>query len=116
MKRAFLLLIPLLALSAVIALAATQSVCWNSPTPSGWIKIDHYTDFNTCGNGLGHPVINNNIKVLETYSDKAIGSSMSVCALEPTPAGWQVLYFETTSSQCYISNVTNNVKVIRRVS
>jgi hypothetical protein len=116
MKRALFLILPLLFVSSVMVFAATQSICWNSTTPSGWIKVDHYTSYTSCGNGTGGTILNNNVKVIESYYDKAIGSSMSVCALEPTPSGWQVLYYETSSFKCYISNATNNLKIIRRVS
>jgi hypothetical protein len=101
MKRALFLILPLVLISSLAALAATQSICWNSTTPSGWIKIDHYTSYTSCGNGTSIYTVNNNVKVIESYYDKPVGSTMAVCALEPTPSGWQVVYYET-SSQCYI--------------
>jgi hypothetical protein len=118
MKRSTILVFLLVSLLPISkALAVQQSICWNSGIPSGWIQVDFYTSYSTCGNGgFGNP-IQNNVWVIDSYYDKAIGSSMSVCGLQATPSGWETLRFETTGSQCYYGSSvpSNNIKIIRRV-
>jgi hypothetical protein len=78
--------------------------------------VNFYTSYSTCGNGGSGYTVTNNAWVIESYYDKAVGSSMAVCALQGTPSGWATQYYFTTSSQCpYTSTVTNNVKVILRL-
>jgi hypothetical protein len=115
MKRHRALRLALLALACVLCFAVTrapaqvatrQVVCPPAAIPAGWIKVDMISTPATCGG---------NAWVIETYTNKAVGSAMVVCADQPTPDGWQTMGFATSTGQCAGDTAAaNNIKAIRR--
>ncbi|HEX9942121.1 MAG TPA: hypothetical protein VGG03_08900 [Thermoanaerobaculia bacterium] len=115
MKRRHFIRLTLLALACVLALgtrapaqvAGRQVVCPPGPIPQGWIKVDVVSTPATCGG---------NAWVLETFTNKAPGSAMVICADQLTPEGWQTLGLATSTGQCAgDTSAANNVKAIRRI-
>jgi len=82
-----------------------QQVICPGRIPAGYIKVDEAKSPSTCG-GRGW--------VIDLYTNKAVGSAMTVCADQPTPPGWQDLEISASSGQC--GNTAGNIKAIWRVS
>lgn len=87
-------------------IGARQVVCPGGQIPQGWIKVDVVSSPAGCGGDAW---------VIETYTNKAPGSAMVVCADQPTPPGFQILNLTTNSGQCAGGTFGgDNVKVILR--
>jgi hypothetical protein len=72
--------------------------------PAGYLKVDVASSLSICGGTAW---------IIETYTNKSVGSAMTVCADQPTPRGWQELEIASSSGQC--GNTAGNVKAIWRV-
>jgi uncharacterized protein YbdZ (MbtH family) len=95
-----------LATEAPAQIMNRQLVC-PGKIPAGWIKVDASTSPSDCGG---------NAWILEPYDNKSVGSGMTVCADQPTPAGWQTLGFATSTGQCVDDGFRgDNIKSILRI-
>jgi len=102
-----LALILIVATRAPAQIAGREAVCPPVQIPAGWIKVDVISSPAACGG---------NAWVLETYTNKAIGSAMVVCADQTTPPGWETLGVASSTGQCAGDTVAgDNIKAIRRV-
>ena len=81
-------------------LGARQTRCSTDPIPAGWVKVDVITSPGTCGNETPGASLDGNVWVLELYTNKSVGSAMSICADQATPPGWQTLGIASSSGQC----------------
>jgi hypothetical protein len=89
-------------------IAGRQALCPGAPIPQGWIKVDQRWDPEACPGG--------DFWVIETFTNKAPGSAMVVCADQPTPGGWETLGIATSTGQCGGTGAGgDNVKSIRRL-
>jgi hypothetical protein len=96
------------AIKAPAQISTRQEICPAAPIPAGWIKVDARPDASACPAG--------EVWVLETFTNKAAGSAMVVCADQPTPPGWQTMGIGTSTGQCSGTGAGgDNVKSIRRV-
>jgi len=92
---------------------AVAEICYNVPVWEGWIRTGDYYKPVICG---GVPTASN-VLIIERHTDKPIGTEMSVCASELTPAGWTRIgesYDPTTCGR--YSFITNNRKQIRKIA
>ncbi|HEX4962127.1 MAG TPA: hypothetical protein VF173_14930 [Thermoanaerobaculia bacterium] len=97
------------AIQAPAQVAGRQVLCPGDTIPAGWIKVDARSDASACP-GSGE------VWVVETFTNKAPGSAMIVCADQPTPGGWETLGIATSTGQCRGANAAgDNVKSIRRL-
>jgi len=114
MKRHHVIRLALLTLACVLFLATlapaqvmTRQLVCPGPIPAGWIKVDASTSPADCGG---------NAWVLEPYTNKSVGSAMTVCADQPTPPGWETMGFATSTGQCVDDAFAGgNIKAIRRL-
>ncbi|MBW8875856.1 MAG: hypothetical protein JF614_12895 [Acidobacteria bacterium] len=99
------------AIQAPAQVAGRQVLCPGDPIPAGWIKVDARPDASACPAG--------EVWVVETFTNKAPGSAMVVCADQPTPGGWETLGIATSTGQCGGGTGAgaggDNVKSIRRL-
>lgn len=104
---AALALILILPAPAQAQIGARQVVCPTDPMPRGFIKVDEISRSTVCGG---------NAWIAELYTNKAPGSAMTICADQPTPAGWQDLEVATSTGQCAGATAQGgNIKAILRV-
>lgn len=83
-----------------------QVVCPPGPIPQGWLKVDVISTPATCGGDAW---------VIETFTNKAPGSAMVVCADQLTPVGWRTIGIATSTGQCAGGTIpTSNIKAILR--
>src|SRR6185312_3379726 len=68
------------AIKAPAQVAGRQVLCPGDPIPVGWIKVDERPDASSCDNA-------DVVWVVETFTNKAPGSAMVICADQPTPGG-----------------------------
>lgn len=115
MKQQHIIRLALLTLACVLFLVTEapaqimnrQLVCPEKKIPAGWIKVDASTSPSDC---------DGNAWILEPYTNKSVGSGMTVCADQPTPPGWQTLGFATSTGQCVDAGFRgDNIKTIIRV-
>jgi len=97
------------AIKAPAQVAGRQVLCPGDPIPVGWIKVDERPDASSCDNA-------DVVWVVETFTNKAPGSAMVICADQPTPGGWETLGIATSTGQCGGAGAsTGNIKSIRRI-
>ena len=90
MRRSFLMAmmsIALFALASSAAMAQRETICAGTPIPTGWVRVNDFNDFLTCGHPF-NPFIYN-VWVIERIDNKFRGDTIVACNGTP-PAGWGV--------------------------
>lgn len=91
-------------------------ICYNSPIPSGWIKVTDEWDPSRCGNPSFPGVYN--IWIIARYDNQAVGTIMNVCAGQRIPPGWILIDTYKDMFSCGHPDgfsTLKNVQKIRRV-
>jgi hypothetical protein len=66
-------------------------ICRGAPIPPGWVLVDDLRDSKSCGGENPAVIKLYNVWSVENIADRPSGSTMNVCAANPTPAGWTVV-------------------------
>ncbi|MEU4302499.1 hypothetical protein [Kitasatospora aureofaciens] len=69
-------------------LAASTTICSNSPIPAGWVVTSSYSSWGCPGTGVSY-----------TITDTAGQTNLTICSFSPKPAGW-VVTSSYSSSNC----------------
>jgi hypothetical protein len=80
----------------------------DTTSPAGWIRTDSRRTMRPgdCPTDFQFEICR--------FDDRPVGTMLSVCSGERTPAGWDTLSTSSSSSRCAGSPYTNNVKLIQR--
>jgi hypothetical protein len=93
-----------------------QYICRGAPVPAGWIVTDDIRDRERCGGENVATLNAYNVWVIRRHDNRPAGSTMDVCANNPTPAGWMLVDVFRSREVC--GHPENpfivNVKRIRR--
>jgi hypothetical protein len=79
--------IALFALTSSAAMAQTERICAGTTIPAGWVRVNDFNDFFTCGRPIS-PFIYN-VWVIERIDNKFRGDVIVACNGTP-PTGWAV--------------------------
>lgn len=91
----------------------TKEICYNSPIPSGWIKVNDIWDPTRCGNFTS---ISYNVYIISRYDIRPVNSQMEVCWDAPTPAGWANTGVRWDPTRCGSPKTeSSNIKTITRI-
>ena len=66
-------------------------ICRGAAIPPGWVLVDDLRDSKSCGGENPAVVKLYNVWSVENIADRQSGSTMNVCAANPTPPGWTVV-------------------------
>jgi hypothetical protein len=92
MRRAFvkaMMLAFLFIVSSSAAMAQRETICAGTPVPAGWVKVNDFNSFLTCGNPIAPNIYN--VWVIERYDNRFRGDRMVICSTGQPPAGWGVI-------------------------
>lgn len=93
-------------------------VCRTGAMPFGYIAVDYATGGRNCPQ-LRDEDNSFRVAIIARYSDKAVGTTMIVCADQPVPSGWVRQGEEGGTSACEGARVAKGeptTRTIRRVS
>ena len=96
---------------------ARTTICRGSAIPAGWVLVDDMREPTMCG-GENASVLNAyNVWAIERFDNRAVGTTIDVCASAITPDGWQLVDVFRDKDACGHPNdaFVANVKRIRRV-
>ncbi|HEX4265006.1 MAG TPA: hypothetical protein VH597_11750 [Verrucomicrobiae bacterium] len=90
----------------------TRTICYDSPIPKGWIKVNIIFDAAACPTPT--PSFYNEY-VIRWYEQLPINSTLEVCVDAPIPEGWVLIdHFSNYSCGC-AQGRENNMKLIKRI-
>jgi len=92
----------------------SMDICYDSPIPSGWIKVNDYYNPTSCGNPRQ---ISYNVYQIRKYDELPKNSILEVCYDATMPAGWVINSKKWDPTRCgHFNQNSNNIFIIIKIN